>query len=100
MSMSRLILWGGLFGLLIAGCMGARTVARTDKEEDEEPGKASLSEIQQVSGSDQQPFLVRLETSKGDLPLALGLGMVLLTLTLAINAVAFGASRIGARYAG
>ena len=67
MSMSRLILWGGLFGLLIAGCMGARTVARTDKEEDEEPGKASLSEIQQVSGSDQQPFLVRLETSKGDI---------------------------------
>ena len=67
MSMSRLILWGGLFGLLIAGCMGARTVARTDKEEADEPGKASLSEIQLVSGSDQQPFLVRLETSKGDI---------------------------------
>jgi tungstate transport system permease protein len=43
---------------------------------------------------------ITLETSKGDLPLALGLGIVLLTLTLAINAVAFGASRIGARYAG
>lgn len=67
MSTSRLILWGGLLGLLIAGCMGARTVARTDKEEADEPGKASLSEIQQVSGSDQQPFLVRLETSKGDI---------------------------------
>lgn len=67
MSTSRLILWGGLLGLLIAGCMGARTVARTDKEEADEPGKASLSEIQLVSGSDQQPFLVRLETSKGDI---------------------------------
>ena len=43
---------------------------------------------------------ITLETSKGDLPLALGLGIVLLSLTLAINAVAFGASRIGARYAG
>ncbi|MFO1005339.1 MAG: peptidylprolyl isomerase [Planctomycetaceae bacterium] len=67
MSTSRLILWGGLLGLLIAGCMGARTVARTDKEKADEPGKASLSEIQLVSGSDQQPFLVRLETSKGDI---------------------------------
>jgi len=67
MSTSRLILWGGLLGLLIAGCMGARTVARTDKEEADEPGKASLSDIQLVSGSDQQPFLVRLETSKGDI---------------------------------
>ena len=43
---------------------------------------------------------IALETSKGDLPLALGLGLVLIALTLAINAVAFGASRIGARYAG
>ena len=65
MSTSRLILWGGLFGLLIAGCMGARTVARTDKSDKEEPGQASLSDIQQVSGSDQETYLVRLETSKG-----------------------------------
>lgn len=43
---------------------------------------------------------ITLETSKGDLPLALGLGLVLLALTLMINAIAFGASRIGARYAG
>jgi tungstate transport system permease protein len=43
---------------------------------------------------------IALETSKGDLPLALGLGIVLLALTLAINALAYGASRIGARYAG
>jgi tungstate transport system permease protein len=43
---------------------------------------------------------IALETSKGDLPLALGLGLVLIGLTLAINAVAYGASRFGARYAG
>ncbi len=43
---------------------------------------------------------ITLETSKGDLPLALGLGLVLLSLTLAINAAAFAASRIGARMAG
>ena len=43
---------------------------------------------------------IALETSKGDLPLALGLGIVLLALTFAINAMAFAASRIGARYAG
>lgn len=43
---------------------------------------------------------IALETSRGDLPLALGLGLVLIALTLAINAAAFGASRIGARFAG
>jgi tungstate transport system permease protein len=42
---------------------------------------------------------IALETSKGDLPLALGLGIVLLALTLAINAAAYGASRLGARFA-
>jgi tungstate transport system permease protein len=43
---------------------------------------------------------IALETSKGDLALALGLGITLIALTLAINAVAFGASRLGARFAG
>jgi tungstate transport system permease protein len=43
---------------------------------------------------------IALETSKGDLPLALGLGLVLIALTLGINAVAFGAARVGARFAG
>ncbi len=43
---------------------------------------------------------IALETSKGDLPLALGLGIVLMVLTLAINAAAYGASRVGARFAG
>lgn len=43
---------------------------------------------------------IALETSKGDLPLALGLGMVLILLTLLINAFTYGASRFGARFAG
>jgi tungstate transport system permease protein len=32
---------------------------------------------------------IALETSKGDLPLALGLGMVLLTIVIALNAAAY-----------
>ena len=43
---------------------------------------------------------IALETSKGDLPMALSLGLVLITLTLAINAAAYGASRVGSRFAG
>jgi tungstate transport system permease protein len=43
---------------------------------------------------------IALETSKGDLPLALGLGAVLMTLTFTINGLAFAVSRLGARYAG
>ncbi len=43
---------------------------------------------------------IALETSKGDLPLALGLGLVLISLTLLINALTYGLSRIGARFAG
>lgn len=42
---------------------------------------------------------IALETSKGDLPLALGLGFTLILLTLVLNAVAFGAGRVGGRYA-
>lgn len=43
---------------------------------------------------------IALETSKGELALALGLGITLLALTLLINAAAYGASRFGARHAG
>jgi tungstate transport system permease protein len=43
---------------------------------------------------------IALETSKGDLPLALGLGIVLIALTVCVNAAAYGASRLGARFAG
>ena len=43
---------------------------------------------------------IALETSKGDLPLAIGLGMVLITIVVLINALAWGARRAGERYAG
>lgn len=43
---------------------------------------------------------IALETSKGDIPLALALSLILVSLTLAINAVAYAASRVGARHAG
>jgi tungstate transport system permease protein len=43
---------------------------------------------------------IALETSKGDLPLAIGLGIVLISIVVAINALAWGARRAGERYAG
>jgi tungstate transport system permease protein len=43
---------------------------------------------------------IALETSKGDLPLAIGLGIVLITIVILINALAWGARRAGQRYAG
>jgi tungstate transport system permease protein len=43
---------------------------------------------------------IALETSKGDLAIALGLGIVLLCLTFMINVFVFGASRVGRRYMG
>ena len=43
---------------------------------------------------------IALETSKGDLPLAIGLGMVLIFIVIWINALAWCARRAGERYAG
>jgi tungstate transport system permease protein len=43
---------------------------------------------------------IALETSKGDLPLAIGLGAVLLAIVIAINALAWGVRRAGERIAG
>jgi len=43
---------------------------------------------------------IALETSKGDLPLAMGLGLVLIVLIIAINALAWGARRLGEVRAG
>ena len=40
---------------------------------------------------------IALETSKGDLPLALGLGMILITLVLLINAAAYGVKEAALR---
>ena len=43
---------------------------------------------------------IALETSKGDLPLAMGLGMVLITIIIVINALAWGVRRVGELHAG
>jgi tungstate transport system permease protein len=43
---------------------------------------------------------IALETSKGDLPLAIGLGIVLIAIVVVINAVAWATRRAGERYAG
>jgi tungstate transport system permease protein len=43
---------------------------------------------------------IALETSKGDLPLAIGLGMVLISLVILVNLLAWGVRRAGERYAG
>ena len=43
---------------------------------------------------------IALETSKGDLPLAIGLGMVLIAIVTIVNAMAWGARRAGERFAG
>jgi tungstate transport system permease protein len=43
---------------------------------------------------------IALETSKGDLPLAVGLGLVLITIVIAINALAWGVRRVGEIHAG
>ena len=43
---------------------------------------------------------IALETSKGDLPLAVGLGIVLIIIVIAINALAWAARRAGERVAG
>src|SRR5262245_48601157 len=43
---------------------------------------------------------IALETSKGDLPLALGLGVVLISLIIVVNALAWGVRRFGELRAG
>jgi tungstate transport system permease protein len=43
---------------------------------------------------------IALETSKGDLPLALGLGLVLISLIVVVNALAWGVRRFGELRAG
>jgi len=43
---------------------------------------------------------IALETSKGDLPLAIGLGLVLIALVVVVSAAAWGLRRAGERFAG
>ena len=87
------LLWDGRFSLATALLAGFGRAAA-------EVGAVLIVGGNIVGYTRTMTTSIALETSKGDLPLALGLGIVLLTLTLLVNAAAYGASRIGARYAG
>ena len=43
---------------------------------------------------------IALETSKGDLPLAIGLGVVLIAIVIVVNTLAWGVRRTGERFSG
>jgi tungstate transport system permease protein len=43
---------------------------------------------------------IALETSKGDLPLAIGLGLVLIAIIIIVNALVWGVRRVGEVRAG
>jgi tungstate transport system permease protein len=78
---AAMLLWIGRFSLLTAVLAGlGRALAEVG---------AILIVGGNIAGATRtMTTAISLETSKGDLPLALGLGVILLTLTLAINAVA------------
>ena len=64
---SRLLFLAGMAGLGLVGCQGSRTVAKT-KPKSSAPAAAeeSDSDIRQVSATGRDPFVVRLETTKGN----------------------------------
>jgi tungstate transport system permease protein len=87
------LLWDGRFSLLTALLAGFGRAA------------AEVGAIIIVGGNIDgftrtMTTAIALETSKGDLPLAIGLGMVLIAIVVAINAAAWSTRRFGERMAG
>ena len=87
------LLWDGRFSLLTALLAGFGRAA------------AEVGAVIIVGGNIDgftrtMTTAIALETSKGDLPLAIGLGMVLIAIVVAINAAAWGTRRFGERMAG
>ena len=87
------LLWDGRFSLLTALLAGFGRAA------------AEVGAVIIVGGNIDgftrtMTTAIALETSKGDLPFAIGLGMVLIAIVVAINAAAWGTRRIGERLAG
>jgi tungstate transport system permease protein len=87
------LLWDGRFSLLTALLAGFGRAA------------AEVGAILIVGGNIDgftrtMTTAIALETSKGDLPLAIGLGMVLIVIVILINAAAWGTRRFGERMAG
>ena len=67
---SRRLFLAGLAGLGLAGCQGSQTVARAKPQKPLKPAEAkgdADSEIRQVSASNRGVYVVRLETTKGDI---------------------------------
>ena len=87
------LLWDGRFSLLTALLAGFGRAA------------AEVGAIIIVGGNIEgftrtMTTAIALETSKGDLPLAVGLGIVLIFIVVVINALAWTARRAGERLAG
>jgi tungstate transport system permease protein len=87
------LLWDGRFSLLTALLAGFGRAA------------AEVGAVVIVGGNIDgftrtMTTAIALETSKGDLPLAIGLGMVLIVIVILINAAAWGTRRFGERMAG
>jgi tungstate transport system permease protein len=87
------LLWDGRFSLLTALLAGFGRAA------------AEVGAVIIVGGNIDgftrtMTTAITLETSKGDLPLAIGLGIVLIAIVIAINALAWGTRRVGERMAG
>ena len=87
------LIWEGRFSLVVALLAGFGRAA------------AEVGAIIIVGGNIEgftrtMTTAIALETSKGDLPLAIGLGIVLITIVIIINALAWTMRRAGERYAG
>ena len=87
------LLWDGRFSLVTALLAGFGRAA------------AEVGTVMIVGGNIDgftrtMTTAIALETSKGDLPLAMGLGIVLITLVIAVNGFAWGVRRYGELRAG
>jgi tungstate transport system permease protein len=89
----RTLIWDARFSLLTALLAGFGRAA------------AEVGAIIIVGGNIQgftrtMTTTIALETSKGNLPLATGLGIVLITIVVLISALAWGARRAAERFSG
>ncbi len=87
------LIWDGRFNLVVALLAGFGRAA------------AEVGAIIIVGGNIDgftrtMTTAIALETSKGDLPLAVGLGVVLIAIVIVINALAWAVRRSGERFAG
>jgi tungstate transport system permease protein len=89
----RTLLWDARFSLVTALLAGfGRAVA--------EVGSIIIVGANIEGYTRTMTTAIALETSKGNLPLALGLGIVLILTVVLISALAWGARRAGERFAG